>query len=1138
MMYKCILSNIIYIYNQEERKMKKILSIILALAMLASMIPAAFAGDAVEPLEVTFSFINGGRSDVNQTSLETITKVDEETYTSAWTNYKNFPTNPASPNENWAYAGSTVVGAVGAGSFVNCTTYTGTGFVSAANQWLAFKVKVPKTAKYRVTNMQAYKYGNATTNLEVYIFPSDERFVEGNAIYGTVVPPTDPTNSKIYCTRGNVTTFDKLNINATLLGRGSESASTGGNAEVVLADKTDVDLVAGEEYILLFNNAIAGKVITATSITLTEIMGNENTEIVEEPEFNFTKSALKDTSIGKLEKITDTSMISPTVSTGLWKTHFASISNNAIQSDGTLFCYYKHQAEAGEIFWVIKAEVAKLGTYVPTISFVKQTYNGIVDFYNVPASYANEKHWTLQDVASVKAAIADSDAIGTSVGYLASIDMHKDSADTTPIVGNAAFFTEDNYIIMRVRKGPNKSSHGNEYYYGYVSSIKLNTASAALRLSMEDASFEPGDSQKISAKAIGSNGIETAISSITYESLNSEVATVDATGTVLGKADGTAIIKATATVGETTVTSSIVVTIKKIWDPRFVFTSAAVKKHTSTNSNIYFNQIIALDDVVTTGLWEFVTSKNLYAHGFYGDGIQYSVVQKNFGDNAIVLKLNFSEAGTYAPTFGGMMRNFCGKQNVYIVPKSYADGKWTMQTDNLPVAEIVADKNVTHLFATNLYTDGTAASNPIPFEADVVNIDEKENYLIFVLENNDENVINDGSKRLWGYPNYLAMTRTGSVKLLADKATLSKGDTTTLIAKTKDNRDNAVEAEVTLTSLNTAVATVSGNTVTAVAPGVATIKATATVDGVAVSDTIEITVGDETVAKSVSIATSIDGAKADIRSYARGSRVTVSAPEIEGKVFRHWVRGTATNGDWVSADAEYSFTATTHTYLTAIYTNEATGKLVEFFNGNGEYLSEAVADANDKVALPANPSITGYVFDKWLLDKNTEFTAETILTADVTRVVAEYKDADKTYTVNGESYKYGDEATFTSDSDVVWKRNDKAVAYGKSYTYYVWDDATIEGTSGNAEPMVVLDADVKDGNAYMIEYDACGKNIVEVGIIFGNGNHTVDSCDSKATSQRGLSRGQFTAKPGSGNTVARGYLVYEENGAYKVVYSK
>ena len=72
----------------------------------------------------------------------------------------------------------------------------------------------------------------------------------------------------------------------------------------------------------------------------------------------------------------------------------------------------------------------------------------------------------------------------------------------------------------------------------------------------------------------------------------------------------------------------------------------------------------------------------------------------------------------------------------------------------------------------------------------------------------------------------------------------------------------------------------------------------------------------------------------------------------------------------------------------------------------------------------------------------------------------------------------------------------------------------------------------------MIEYDAGGKEIVEVGILFGDSAEiTVDSCEYKATSQKKLNHGQFTAKPNGDETVARGYLIYNDNGAYKVVYS-
>ena len=72
----------------------------------------------------------------------------------------------------------------------------------------------------------------------------------------------------------------------------------------------------------------------------------------------------------------------------------------------------------------------------------------------------------------------------------------------------------------------------------------------------------------------------------------------------------------------------------------------------------------------------------------------------------------------------------------------------------------------------------------------------------------------------------------------------------------------------------------------------------------------------------------------------------------------------------------------------------------------------------------------------------------------------------------------------------------------------------------------------------MIEYDAGGKEIVEVGILFGDSSDiSVESCMYKATSQKKLSHGQFTAKPNGDETVARGYLIYKDGTEYKVVYS-
>ena len=86
-------------------------------------------------------------------------------------------------------------------------------------------------------------------------------------------------------------------------------------------------------------------------------------------------------------------------------------------------------------------------------------------------------------------------------------------------------------------------------------------------------------------------------------------------------------------------------------------------------------------------------------------------------------------------------------------------------------------------------------------------------------------------------------------------------------------------------------------------------------------------------------------------------------------------------------------------------------------------------------------------------------------------------------------------------------------------------------------PIVVLEDTTVDG-AYMIEYDAAGYEIVEVGIVFGNDDATVGSCTSKATSQRNANHGQFAAIPSGGESGARGYIIYKDGSVNRIVYSK
>ncbi len=273
--------------------------------------------------------------------------------------------------------------------------------------------------------------------------------------------------------------------------------------------------------------------------------------------------------------------------------------------------------------------------------------------------------------------------------------------------------------------------------------------------------------------------------------------------------------------------------------------------------------------------------------------------------------------------------------------------------------------------------------------------------------------------------------------------------------------------------------------------------------------------------------------------YTRGDEVEVEAPEIDGYTFRHWVRGTEENGELVSTEQSFTYKLITNTYLTAVYTEDTTEKTVEFFGGNGEYIT-SVKVQDGAVTAPSAPSLTGFKFLDWFTAENKKLS-DTELTSEVTRAVAVFEDTTERFTVAGEeNLKYDTKITRTyAEEPVVWYRDDVRVGYGTTYEYFVWDNVEkITYVEGTAQPLVVLEKTVKDGNARMIEYDAGGKKIVEVGILFGdNAGVTVDSCKYKAVSKKGASHGQFTAKPYGDESYARGYLIYEEDGEYKVIYS-
>ncbi|MBQ2741888.1 MAG: Ig-like domain-containing protein [Oscillospiraceae bacterium] len=397
----------------------------------------------------------------------------------------------------------------------------------------------------------------------------------------------------------------------------------------------------------------------------------------------------------------------------------------------------------------------------------------------------------------------------------------------------------------------------------------------------------------------------------------------------------------------------------------------------------------------------------------------------------------------------------------------------------------------------------------------------------------------------------------GSVKL--DKAELEIGETAAATSSlyrslmASGTKFTKFESGIVFTSSNEKVATVAEDgTVTAVGAGKATISAE--VPGYLTGHVIgtDITVNAAEAPETVSFAAlaniagvTIEGTGSVIDgTVARGTEITLTAPEVEGYKFIGWKRGSAATGKFI-ADApqkDFEYTALSNGCLTAMYDEVNPAETaVEFWNGNGEHL-ETVAVVDGALEKEVDePSLIGFEFDDWYVNDSEIFDVTNVLSG-IVRAVARYNDKAQTFTVNGEgSYSYDSAVDFTSETEGAWKRNGNVVAYGDSYTYYVWDSANVEFVSGVSEkaPVVILEYSAKHG-AYMIEYDkGSALEIAEAGILFGNGTPTVSGgAMEKFTSQRSVSHGQFTAKPENLSYNAVGYIVYKDvDNTYKVIYN-
>lgn len=286
--------------------MKKLLSLILATALVLSLIPAAFAAD--DPISVTYNFTaaeqngvpirDGVTASVN-TNVEYlgITTVDGNIAAGEYGRLcVDYPSETYSGG-HWALLGSNFPQAV-----TDATSGNNSAFMQirsdylympafGADQYAAFKIKVPKTAKYKMTGFtRSATDSKALNNLDLYIAPYDGELknqFETPGVFGNTYGTKLYKGVRYYGTRTGGLSFSQLKLPLDALkARVDVQAS---NAKATFDEdvqQVEKELVAGEEYVLILN-APANSRVWLQTLTLTEVPeeGNKPVEITDEISF-------------------------------------------------------------------------------------------------------------------------------------------------------------------------------------------------------------------------------------------------------------------------------------------------------------------------------------------------------------------------------------------------------------------------------------------------------------------------------------------------------------------------------------------------------------------------------------------------------------------------------------------------------------------------------------------------------------------------------------------------------------------------------------------------------------------------------------------------------------------------------------
>ncbi|MBE6966418.1 MAG: hypothetical protein E7441_10365 [Ruminococcaceae bacterium] len=539
----------------------------------------------------------------------------------------------------------------------------------------------------------------------------------------------------------------------------------------------------------------------------------------------------------------------------------------------------------------------------------------------------------------------------------------------------------------------------------------------------------------------GNSATEADIAKITYKSSDESVAVIE-NGVVKAVGAGTANIHA--------------------MDGEYSLGDAKVTVNDSRLSGVKIEYSFVKEDYSELGKAAEIKYHNSKGKLYYYDSTStnsnptswskgYALFNTAALEQYHVMKMKIPEAGLYKVS----LQHFNSvSTDVYILPL------------NSDVSEVIASAHYKPLLSVNNSDDDILKSS----KTEIFNASVAGEYLLVFAAEKEKGAFRPAKLTLDGNGtetpliyadislNETTLEVNGTTTLAKGNAYLSNGDVTTDLTG------------VTYISTNTNVATLSGEKITAVAPGTTKIQALRADGYVLDEEIVAVNTPEYTEAFGKDTFKTVENVNIDpsvvVAAYAKDATLSqtetcatnngngtwsIETPEdIDEYTFRYWARGLETgNKRIVSLETNFTYSPEKGdaNYLIAVYADDSDTENKEYFNANGQLL--VGADDNTK------PYMLGYGYATGWKDNGNGIKE------------AVYGEGVKSYkiTVNGveKSYDYGTKITCPTveapegkyflgwKKTVGGKETAELVSTEMNYTFYAWEDCVVTPAFGDAE---------------------------------------------------------------------------------------